>query len=159
MLQLKQYPGFWDNELCYFTIKPNSMYVMIPDDLTTDSVRFNMTDMGDFTIRALSTKTFFLSYTVGEEDDTNRWYFGIKRQEHKITNLPINTCIESIYITNNRPDVVMVYKECKLKTSITRTSTDAYTLSIIVYSDYDAFYADGFSSPEFKLVIKYYDPS
>lgn len=163
LLQLQQYPGVWDDEYCYFQIKPNSMYVMTTDDLVTDEVIFARTSMKEPSYNGICSSWVYdnIKYRYFKEDDTNYYFYTIPEQE--ITkDLPINTCIESIYLAYYSSNPSKLYFggwNIYISTSIKQQNADYYTLSINVSSDTEAFGSDGFASPIFHLGINYYDPT
>lgn len=160
-LDLQNYPGFWDDEYCYFSIQPNSMYVETTDDLITDSRSFTKTTMSCKYAGSYPTEDILLTivgYDEGTEDEPTGYSFYRIPEQTKYFNLPNNRCIRSIYIKDNNTGKNVYIGNCYITTSITQTNVDSYKLSITVDSSFDAFEVlPGGTAPDLYLVIQYYD--
>ena len=160
-LDLQNYPGFWEDEYCYFTIKSNSIYVETTDDLVTDSISFTKTNISKCEYAGkYPTKTFnvhITGYDEGTYDDPTGYSFYTIPEQTNYLNLSNTGCIESIYIKDYRSDSEYYGGNCYLTSSITQTTT-GYKLSMTVRSSPDAFEKVPFGGvPKLGLVIQYYD--
>lgn len=162
-LDLQNYPGFWEDEYCYFSIQSNSMYVETTDDLITDSRSFTKTTMSCKYAGSYPTEDILLTitgYDEGTEDEPTGYSFYRIPEQTKYFNLPNNRCIRSIYIKdNNAGKNLYISGNCYITTSITQTNADSYKLSITMDSGgLDTFEVlPGGTAPDLYLVIKYYD--